>query len=248
MKISIITPVFNSAGTVEGTIKSVLSQTYSNTECVIIDGGSKDGSLEIIEKYKDKISKIVSEKDNGLYDAMNKGVKLASGDIIGILNSDDVYYDNQVLETVAKEMQKSNADVCWGDLLYTKKDDLNKMTRVWKSSEYRRGLFKKGWHPPHPTFFVRRSVYEKYGAFRADLKLAADYELMLRFLEKEKVSSIYIPKILVKMREGGQSNWKNIFKIIKGNWESYRSWQLNGLKVSPFIFILKPLRKLKQLF
>src|SRR3989344_5964255 len=206
LKVSIITITFNSARTIEDTIKSVLSQTYPNIEYIVIDGGSKDGTQEIVKKYKDKIAKYISEPDKGIYDGMNKGFKVATGDIIGQINSDDFYASNDVIGEVVKKIEEEHAQVCWGDLQYVDAKDTNKIIRDWKSSEYAEGKFKNGWMPPHPTFFVRREVYEKYGYFRLDMGTAADYELMLRFLEKHRVRSCHIPKIMVKMREGGASN------------------------------------------
>ena len=247
MKISIITPSFNSEKTIEDAIKSVIGQTYKDIEYIIIDGGSKDKTLEIINKYQDKVSKVVSEKDRGLYDAINKGIKLATGEIIGNLNSDDVYENNRVLELVAETFEKTKCDVCWGDLVYVKKDNLNKITRVWKSSEFKTGKFKTGWHPPHPTFFVKREIYEKFGVFRENFKIAADYELMLRLLEKHQVKSSYIPQTLVRMREGGKSNWKSILNVLKANLECYRSFKINQLPVSPFFIFIKPFSKIKQI-
>jgi glycosyltransferase len=247
MKISIITPSFNSEKTIEDAIKSVIGQTYKDIEYIIIDGGSKDKTLEIINKYQDKVSKVVSEKDRGLYDAINKGIKLATGEIIGNLNSDDVYENNRVLELVTETFEKTKCDVCWGDLVYVKKDNLNKITRVWKSSEFKTGKFKTGWHPPHPTFFVKREIYEKFGVFRENFKIAADYELMLRLLEKHQVKSSYIPQTLVRMREGGKSNWKSILNVLKANLECYRSFKINQLPVSPFFIFIKPFSKIKQI-
>ena len=246
MKVSIITAVFNSRQFIEPALKSVLNQTYKNIEYIVIDGGSTDGTTEIINKYRDKIVKFVSEPDKGIYDGMNKGIKLADGEIIGFLNSDDFYDDNNVIETVVKEMENKKIDVCWGDLVYIDKKDNSRIVRFWKSSEYQEGKFKRGWMPPHPTFFVRRRIYEKYGPFNLDFKIAADYELMLRFLEKYKVSSCYIPKVLVKMRIGGKSN--RFINVIKANFEAYRSWKINSLKINPFRILLKPLSKISQYF
>jgi glycosyltransferase len=248
MKVSIITVSYNSAKTIEDAIKSVLSQNYQDIEYIIIDGGSIDGTIEIVKKYRDKIAKFISEPDKGIYDAMNKGIKLAKGDIVGILNSDDFYADDNVIKNIVEAMEKEGVDVCWGDLVYVQKKDVSKIVRYWKSSEYRPGKFKKGWHPPHPAFFVRRSAYGKYGYFNLNFKIAADYELMLRILEKYKVKSCYIPKLVVKMRAGGQSNFKNIFTVIKANFEVYKSWQLNGLQGGLWAAFLKPLSKIKQLF
>ncbi|MEK7144011.1 MAG: glycosyltransferase family 2 protein [Patescibacteria group bacterium] len=247
MKVSIITVSCNSVKTIEDTIKSVLSQTYLDIEYIIIDGGSTDGTVEIINKYRDKIAKFVSEPDKGIYDAMNKGVKLAAGEIIGALNSDDFYADNKVIVEVADKMRETNADVCWGDLVYVDRNNTDKIIRFWKSSEYRKGKFKQGWHPPHAAFFVKKQVYDKYGLFNLNFKIAADYELMLRFLEKYKVASCYISRVLVKMRIGGKSN-RNIFNIIKANAESYRAWKINGLKGGFFAVLLKPLSKIIQYF
>lgn len=246
MKVSIITVCYNSAETIEDAIKSVLGQSYLNIEYIVVDGGSTDGTLKILENYKDKIAKIISEKDNGIYDAMNKGVTVATGDIIGILNSDDFYYDNDIIRTIVENMEKNSIDICWGDLVYVKKDDTNKIVRFWKSSEYKSGKFWRGWHPPHPTFFVRREIYQKYGLFRLDLSVYADYELMLRFLEKYKARSFYIPKILVKMREGGASNWKSPKKILAGIIANYKAFKINGLRFGLFATSVKPLIKIIQ--
>jgi glycosyltransferase len=244
MKVSIITPSFNSAKTIEETIKSVLGQSYKDIEYIIIDGGSKDKTLEIVNKYKDKISKIVSEPDKGIYDAMNKGVKLASGEVIGILNSDDLYADEKVIEEVVKTFENYKVQCVWGDLVYFT-DDPNKIIRIWRSSDYKEDLFEKGWVPPHPTFFVKKEVYEKYGYFRLDFPVAADYELMFRFLKKYKISGKYISKVLVKMRAGGNAN--KLKNIIKGNLECIRAWKINELKMPFYTPIFRFLRRLPQI-
>jgi len=248
MKVSIITVCRNSAATIEQTIQSVIEQSYTNLEFIIIDGGSSDQTLSIVNKYQHKITKVISEKDNGIFDAMNKGINLATGEIIGILNSDDVYADRGVVEKVVTEMEKSNADVSWGDLVYVKKNDPSKVTRVWKSSPYMTGLFKKGWQAPHPTFFVRKTVYQRYGMFNTNLPISADYEILLRFLERYKVTSIYIPATLVKMREGGNSNWKNLFRVFQANLEVKRAWQMNNLTMPRFTILNKLFSKIKQTF
>ncbi|MEM5830910.1 MAG: glycosyltransferase family 2 protein [Candidatus Aenigmatarchaeota archaeon] len=244
MKISIITPSLNSEKTIEETIKSVLSQTYKDIEYIIIDGGSKDKTIEIVDKYRDKISKIVSEKDKGIYDGMNKGIKLATGEIVGILNSDDLYFDESVIENVMKVFKENKIDCLWGDLVYFK-DDPNKFIRVWKGGNYRPGIFKTGWVPPHPTFFVKKEIYEKYGYFRLDFPVAADYELMLRFLEKYRVKGYYLPKFLVKMRAGGNAN--KLKNIIKGNLECIRAWKVNGLKMPFYTPFFRILRRIPQI-
>lgn len=244
MKISIITPSFNSEKTIEKTILSVLNQSYKDIEYIIIDGGSRDKTLEIVNKFKDKIAKIISEKDQGIYDAMNKGIKLATGDIIGILNSDDLYADNNVIEIVVKTFLDYQVDCVWGDIIYFVNDP-SKIIRYWKSSEYKEGLFEKGWVPPHPTFFVKKECYQKYGYFRLDFPVAADYELMLRFLKKYKIKGKYIPKILVKMRAGGNAN--KLKNIIKGNLECIRAWKVNNLKMPFYTPIFRLARRIPQI-
>ena len=176
---------------------------------------------------------------------MNKGLKLATGEIIGILNSDDFYADDNVIKEVVEEIKNSGADCLWGNLIIIDRNNPDKVVRFWKSSPYSDNKFKIGWHPPHTTFFVRKKVYDKYGFFNSDFKIAADYELMLRFLEKFKISSAYIPEILIKMRTGGTSA-KNIKNIIKANIETYRAWKVNGLKISFLRILLKPLSKILQ--
>jgi glycosyltransferase len=244
-KISIITVSFNSAKTIEQTIQSVLSQRYSNVQYIIIDGASQDETLNIIERYSDKIAVFVSEKDSGIYNAMNKGLKLATGEIIGILNSDDFYADENVLNDVAKLFEQGKADAVYADLQYVDAIDTRKVKRNWKSGKYKPGDFLFGWMPPHPTFFVKKEVYEKYGVFNESLKSAADYELMLRFIHKYQISIDYLPRVIVKMRSGGQSNITAKNRI-KANIEDRKAWEINGLKPYFFTLFLKPLRKLKQ--
>lgn len=248
MKISIITPCFNSASTIRDTIESVLSQNYQNVEYVVIDGGSKDETPKIVAEYGHKITKFVSEKDNGIYDAMNKGIKMATGDIVGILNSDDFYISEDILSSVASAFN-NNPDVqaVYGDLLYVDADDANRIVRVWNSTSYTDGLFRTGWHPPHPTFFVKKNVYEKYGFFNDNFRIAADYELMLRLMVRHAISTLYIPKVFVKMRVGGASN-ASLFNIFKANLECLRAWKINELDVSWIVFLRKPFSKIKQFF
>lgn len=245
MKVSIITVCFNSAKTIKDTMESVMGQKYDNVEYIIVDGGSTDGTLEILTKYQARISKYISELDEGVYDAMNKGIKLATGDIVGFLNSGDFYTDKNVIERIVESIQANNTNCCYGDLEYVAKDNPGKTVRRWKSQPYQDGLFEKGWHPPHPTFFAKKSVFDKYGRFDLSYDISADYDLMLRFLKKHSIKSCYIPSVLVKMRTGGKSN-KNLWQIIKANVECYRAWKMNNLKVSPFIMVRKPLSKLMQ--
>ena len=245
MKISIITVTKNDRDNIENCIESVLSQGHKNIEYILIDGASTDGTVNIIKQYIGRISKWISEEDSGIYDAMNKGINIASGDIVGFLNSDDIYADTDILELVAEAFQNSDIDSCYGDLVYVSKDDTNKIIRNWKSCELDYELFKNGWHPPHPTFFVKKSVYEKYGTFDTKYKIGADYALMLKFLVKHKIRVKYIPEVLVKMRVGGSSN-KNLFNILRANLECYRAWREYDLKISPLFIFRKPLSKLFQ--
>jgi glycosyltransferase len=216
MKISIITVTKNDRNNIQSCIDSVQSQNYVELEYIIIDGASTDGTVDIIKQYNSKISNWISEEDNGIYDAMNKGINMASGDIIGFLNSDDLYAGPDILELVAETFQANNTDSFYGDLVYVSKDDTNNVIRNWKSCEFNFELFKNGWHPPHPTFFVKKNIYEKYGTFDTKYKIGADYALMLKFLIKHKISVKYIPEVLVKMRVGGRSN-KSLFNILKAN-------------------------------
>lgn len=235
VKFSIITITYNSEKTLEETIESVLSQSYKNIEYIVVDGDSSDGTIEIVSKYRDKISKFISEPDNGIYDAMNKGLKLATGDVVGILNSDDIYFDNNVIEKVVDIFNQTDSDSVYGDLYYVKEDDLTNVVRYWESSVFEKGSFKQGWHPAHPTFFVKKEIYEKYGYFDLSMKVSADFELMLRFLEKYNISAKYIPQVIVKMRMGGESN-SSIKNIIKGNRSILRAFDKNNIKVNKFLY------------
>lgn len=244
-KISVITTTYNSASTIEDTIKSVIEQDYVNVEYIIVDGLSKDNTLEIVNKYKDKISKIISEKDNGIYDALNKGIAAASGDIIALLHSDDFFINKTVLSKVAAKFEESGADSVYADLYYVDQSNTNKIVRKWVSGKYKHGMFLNGWMPPHPAFFVKKSCYEKYGVFNLQFQSAADYELMLRFLHKHKISTAYINEYLVKMRTGGKSN-ASVKNRVKANQEDREAWTVNGLKPRFYTLTIKPLRKIIQ--
>ena len=247
LSVSIITVCFNSAETIENTIQSVIEQDYSNIQYIVVDGKSKDDTLKILERYKEHISILLSEKDDGIYYAINKGIALATGDIIAILHADDFYCSNQVISSVVKTFQEKQTDTVYGDLQYVHRNDTNKVTRHWIAGAFNSELFRKGWMPPHPAFFVQRSCYSKFGVFNTDLKSSADYEMMLRLLEKHKCSTQYIPQVLVKMRVGGKSN-VSLTNRIKANREDKKAWLINGLKPGTFTLILKPLSKLGQFF
>lgn len=244
VELSIVTTAFNAARTIQDCIESVNSQGQS-IEHIIIDGGSTDGTLEIIEEYKLCLAKIVSEPDEGIYDGMNKGLRLATGDIIGLLNADDLYAGPDVLEKVVKAFSECDVDSCYGNLVYVDPRNNNRVVRYWKPGEYHYRRFYWGWMPAHPTFFVHRTIYEKYGLFNLDLGSAADYELMLRFLVKHRISSTYIPEILVKMRTGGISN-ASLKNRLLANRKDRLAWKVNGLKPYPWTLFLKPLSKVSQ--
>ena len=247
MKVSVITAVFNGVDTIKDCIKSVSGQIYPDIEHIIIDGGSTDGTLEVIKRYTEKRVNIVSEPDNGIYDALNKGIRQASGEVIGLLYSDDFYAHDRVIEKVADIFMKYNIDSCYGDLQYVDKNNPDKVIRYWKSSQYRHGKFKYGWMPPHSTFFVKKEIYNKYGYFNTNFKIAADYELMLRFLEKHKISTYYTPEVFIKMRIGGTSN-RNIKNLIIKSNEDYRAWKVNNLNGGFYTILLKNLCKIPQFF
>jgi len=246
MKISILTPALNSSLTISDCIKSIYKQSYAFVEQIIIDGKSTDNTLDIIVSMPNSISAILSEPDNGLYDAMNKGIKLATGDVIGILNSDDLYIDDHVLQDVADLMVKTRADSLFADLYYVRADNTEKILRYWKTKEFVPGSFARGWHPPHPTFFVRKEVYNRFGVFDTSLRVSADFELMLRFLEKHRISTCYLPRPILKMRHGGQSSG-SLKNIITGNINCYKAFKKNELKISPFYIFYRVMPKIIQI-
>lgn len=246
MKVSIITVSFNSAATIEDTILSVATQKHPDKEHIVIDGASKDGTVEILRRHP-SITHWVSEADRGIYDAMNKGIAMASGEIIGTLNADDVYADATVLSQVADVFSDPEIEACYADLVYVDQHNPKKIVRYWRSCEYHPGLFEKGWMPAHPTFFVRRDVYKKFGGFDLAFPRQADFELTMRFLAINKIRSVYVPEIWVRMRTGGVSN-KSLTGILKGNIEAYRACKKNGLPVSPFFIPQKILSRIPQFF
>jgi glycosyltransferase involved in cell wall biosynthesis len=243
IKISIVTVVLDSVSTIEDCLKSVRSQTHRAIEHIVIDGGSTDGTLDVLERYRDGLAVLRSGPDAGLYDAMNKGIDLATGDVLGILNADDILAGDSVLAHVCGTLAGSGAETCYGDLIYVGRDDTDKMIRYWRAGGFRRERFARGWMPPHPTFFARRTVYGKYGGFNLSFPLAADYELMLRFLYRHGLSAAYIPRALVRMRSGGLSRPGTA--TLKMAVENYRAWKVNGLKYPPAV-LLKPLTKMTQ--
>ncbi|MHB8727689.1 MAG: glycosyltransferase family 2 protein [Sulfuricaulis sp.] len=244
--ISVITVARNAVATIEATIRSVAEQSHPNIEHIVVDGGSSDGTQDVIQKYRRNLSAFRSEPDNGMYDAMNKGLRLASGDIVGFLNADDVYADSRVLETIARTMEKQKVDTCYGDLVYVDKNSPDKVVRYWRSQPYQAGLFEKGWMPAHPTFYARRWVYDKFGGYDLAYRYQSDFELTMRFLAVNKISTAYIPQVLVKMRSGGAS--RGLWHILVGNIEAYRACRRHSLRVTPLFIVKKILSRAPQFF
>lgn len=244
-KVSIITVCFNSEKYINDSILSVLSQTYKNIEYIVIDGGSNDSTIDIVNSYGFQISKFISEPDKGIYDAMNKGIKFATGEIVGILNSDDVFFNNDVIEKVVESFSTHSIDCLFGDIVYVNRNDIFKIVRYWKSSIMPKHGFYRAWHPAHPSFYVRREIYDKYGNFKDYYQFSADFELMLRFLQRYHLKSFYISRPLVRMRLGGKTS-KNFNNIFLGNMECRNAFKENNLKFSFFYFIFRVLMKVKQ--
>lgn len=240
MKISVITVCYNSGKTIGHTLQSVREQTHGDIEHIIVDGCSNDNTLEVVKAEGLHVARVVSERDKGIYDAMNKGIALAIGEIVAFINADDFYASPNVLTTVAAAFEKSGADCCYGDLCYVSQVDPTRTVRYWRSADFVPGSFEKSWCPPHPTFFVRRSVYQRLGGFDLSFKIAADFELMARYLEAARISSHYIPEVLVKMRLGGTTN-RSLSNIFKQNAEIRRALSKNGLRSSLVSFVLNKL-------
>lgn len=244
MKVSIITVCFNAVDTIQDTILTIAKQNYGHKEHIVIDGGSTDGTQEIIKKSP-SVSKYIFEPDDGIYDAMNKGIKAATGDIVGILNADDFYENENVLSDVAAAFSDPLTDVVYGDLVYVDKENTDKIIRYWKSRCFVPGLFQRGWMPAHPTFFVRKHYFDELGYYDTEYKIQSDFELTMRFLEIHRLNSVYLPNIMIKMRMGGVSN-NSISNIIKGNIESYKACKKNNLNVPIYFHLIKILSRIPQ--
>ncbi len=245
MKVTVITAVFEGRKYISDAIESVLGQVHKNIEYIIVDGGSTDGTVELIRSYGDKISKIISEPDKGVYFALNKGIQMATGEIIALINSDDFYVNPYVISQVVEAFEKQQCDAVYSNLYYISSSDKEKIIRTWDAGQYHQDSFYKGWMPPHPAFFVRREVYQKYGSFYTELKFAADYELMLRFILKQGIKIYYLPKFFIKMRVGGTSN-RNLLNRIKANIEDRKAWKINQIRPRFFTLLLKPFSKIFQ--
>ncbi len=244
--ISIVTVVWNRAITIRRAITSVLSQDYPNIEYVVVDGNSTDGTSEIIDEYQDQIGCLVRESDDGLYDALNKGVSAATGDYVGFLHADDFFFDAHVITKVVQGIGDGRTDAVYGDLEYVEKAS-ERVIRRWRAGEYDRKNFQWGWMPPHPTVYVKRGIYEQYGTYRTDLGSAADYECMIRLMVKHKISVNYIPEVMVRMQVGGESNVSLRNRLI-ANGNDHKAWSENGLKPPFGLRLTKPLSKIPQYF
>jgi len=247
MLVSIITVALNARSTIEDTIKSVLGQIYKNVEYIIIDGGSTDGTVDIINKYRDRVSRVISEPDKGIYDGMNKGILTASGDIIGFLNADDMFYDNTVIQGIVSAFTDNTIDCVYGNLVYVRRQDPACITRVWRSQAFCDGLFEKSWTPAHPTFYCKKALYERFGLYRTDFKIAADVELMYRFLQKNHIRSKYVNTNFVRMRDSGVSNRgiKSTVVIIR---EMKRAIIENGGQLNLIKYLFFKFLKLSEFF
>lgn len=247
MKISVITVCFNAAEHIDETLRSVVMQDHTDVEHIVIDGGSTDGTQERIGRYREVIAHIVSEPDKGVYDAMNKGLRLATGEVIAFVNAGDMIAHRSCISEMAAEFAKGDADAIYGDAYMVDPKDIRTVKRFWKGGVYKREAFRSGWMPPHLGTYIRKEVYDRFGHFRDDLRVSADYELMFRFMYKHRIRVRYVPKVLVRFRLGGMSN-RSLAHVWRANLEVYKAWKLNGESVSPLIVLAKPLRKLAQYF
>jgi glycosyltransferase involved in cell wall biosynthesis len=244
VKISIITAVYNNQETIASALDSALAQTGIDLELIVIDGGSTDGTMAVLNGYADRIAVLVSEPDNGIYDALNKGIRLATGDVIGFLHSDDLLADCRVLSRVAEVFADQKVDAAYGDLLYVHKDNPENIVRFWRAGSYSRARLSWGWMPPHPTFYARRAIYDRFGTFNTEYRIAADYDCMLRILASSEVCVCYVPEVLVKMRVGGASNrsLKNILRKSKEDYRALKNNKVGGMGA----LVWKNLSKLPQ--
>jgi glycosyltransferase involved in cell wall biosynthesis len=243
LKISVITIVYNAQDTIKRCIESVISQSYGNVEYIIIDGGSTDNSLQIINQYKSHITVLVSEPDQGIYDAMNKGIRLATGEVVGMLNADDFFADQEVISAVAQAFSNSDAGIVYGNLDYI--NSAGKIIRKWKSRTWGKNSFQWGFMPPHPTFYCKRDLFEKYGFYRLEYGSAGDYELMVRFMHRWRVRSLHLNKVMVKMQVGGVSN-SNLINRVKAWSFDLKAMRENKVSLPVLAIVLKPMRKIFQ--
>lgn len=246
MKVSIITATYNSVNTIVDTLKSLEMQTYSDIEYIIIDGASKDNTLQVISDNCSRVSTVISEPDKGIYDALNKGIMAATGDIVGFLHSDDLFSYPDAVKDIVETMRSNNSQAVYADLEYVSKDDVSQVIRLWKSGEYRKSKLKTGWMPPHPTFYMKRELYNNFGLFDLSFKIAADYDSLLRYLWSNNVKLAYLPKVVTKMRVGGASN-RSLSNIIHKTKEDIQAIKNNQLSWPVAVFF-KNVSKIPQFF
>jgi glycosyltransferase involved in cell wall biosynthesis len=243
IKISLITATYNAGAHIGRCIESVIAQNYPHLEYIIIDGGSTDNTLQIVDQYKDHITTIISEPDKGIYDALNKGIAIATGNIIGILNADDLFADDDILTTIGNAFEANDPDILYGDLDYVKSNAT--IIRKWRTKAYTKGIYNWGWMPPHPTFYCKKELFESLGNYSLEYGTAADYELMLRFMHPDKLKVVYLDKVMVKMQQGGMSNssLKNRLRAWKNDLKAMRK---NGIRFPLLTLFIKPARKISQ--
>ena len=243
MKISIITVSFNSASTIRDTINSVQNQSYKNIEHIVVDGNSSDGTVDIIKEYTN--IKFISEPDDGIFYAMNKGVNLASGDVVGFLNSDDIFMDDKCVEEIARSFtMKEEIDLVFGNILIVSQKDIYKTIRFNKPGKFKKGKLMKGWLPPHPTLYMKKKIFDNLNGFNTSFKIQADFEMMIRIFEKNDFKSFYIDKVLVRMRFGGAST--RISNLLRGNIEASNACKINGYPGGVYFIMVKMLSRLPQ--
>jgi glycosyltransferase involved in cell wall biosynthesis len=246
MRISIITATFNSSAHIADCVKSVHDQTYHDIEHIIVDGASKDNTLDIVNGIPNRVGKIISEPDKGIYDAMNKGIQAATGDVIGILNSDDFFTSDDVIQTIADSFKNSDIDALYGDVHFVSPENLSRSVRYYSSSVFKPSLFRFGFMPAHPSFYMKKECYDKYGLYALDYKIASDYDLLIRYLYKEKINYKYIKKDFVTMRTGGVST-ENFNSRVTLNKEIVRACRKYGIYTNLFMLSLKYLYKIFEL-
>jgi glycosyltransferase involved in cell wall biosynthesis len=232
MRLSVITVCRNARATIAEAIESIHRQTHADVEHIVVDGASTDGTLDILNMHRDRIATLISEPDSGLYFAMNKGIRAATGEYLGFLNSDDMYDNQHSLARVAKALQGGSFDACHADLVYVAYENPDRVVRYWKSKPYEPGMFEAGWHPAHPTLFVRTAILKQLGGFDTRYRYHADFDLMVRLFIDRRISSAFIPEILVRMRTGGQST-RSLRNVYRGNRESYLIARRFGVATSP---------------
>lgn len=247
MKVSLITVCRNAATVISGSLESVFAQTHPDIEYIVIDGASTDGTQQMLEACRDRLAYYVSEPDKGIYDAMNKGLRAATGDVIGFVNAGDLLMTPETIAHVVEAFRRSHVDAVYGDIIMVDQHDIHKVHRTWLSGTYHRENFRRGWMPPHVGTFIRRSVYDRYGHFNTDLRIGADYEILLRFLYRYQVHTLHLREVLVRFRLGGMSNG-SIRHILKANREVRASWGINGLSAPPLLVTRKLWSKVMQFF